>query len=424
LEVGGFVLASNVARALAVLAAALAVSNASALEFHGYFRDSEGFNSFGGGQACFQLPGSDFKARLGNECERYLEMTLVQTGKMDDAAWRVEFTPASYLPTTNGTAANTLFLQQMWASIQLDGWGGASLWAGRRFYRRHDVHSLDWFYWNPGQGNAAIGLEDVDLGFGKAALALIRIDATRADDPVKDLTHGTYAVPDLRLYDVPVSPNGTLEVGVDLALAYDQRLSLGANRARVSPLFTIQHNQTRWLGGSNTLVFQYGLGAFAHESGDGPGQLLGGGTTEDRQWRVIEHLVVNPVPQLSGALVLVYQNKSTSGITRNGSSIYSAELRPAYHLGEHFKFAVDAFVQAITIKNPAPGDGTPRLVKLTAAPTLVLGGGYSSRPEVRFFVTWASWNDAAAQAGTIGNGAFPADQRSGLSVGAHIEIWF
>jgi maltoporin len=416
-------LAVNAARALLIAAAALAASRAAALEFHAYFRDSVGFNSFGGGQACFQLPGSDFKARLGNECERYLEAKLSETGTVGDTEWRGEFTAASYQPTTDGKAANALFLQEMWGSLKFKGWGGFSVWGGRRFFRRHDVHSIDWFYWNPAQGNAAAGVEDIDLAFGKAAVALIRIDATARGDTVKNLVHGTYAVPDLRLYDIATNPDGTLEIGVDLAIALDQRRALGADRAAVSPLFTIQHNQ-KILGGSNTLAFQYGFGAFAHASGDGPGQLLGGGTTGDRQWRIIEHLVANPVPQLSGAVVLVYQNKSSPGTSRNGASIFSAECRPAYHFGDYFKFAVDAFFQTLSIKGPAPGDGTPRLVKLTAAPTLVLGRGYTARPEFRLFLTYASWNDAAARAGTIGNGAFPPGARGGLSMGIHIEMWF
>jgi len=419
------ILAGNAGRAIVIPAVALIASSASALELHGYFRDSDGFNSRGGGQACFQLPGSDFKARLGNECERYLEMTLSEDGNVGgDAEWRVEFTPASSLPTTNGTAVNVLFLQQMWAQIKLDGWGGSSLWAGRRFYRRHDVHSLDWFYWNPAQGNAAVGLEDVNVRLGKAALALIRIDATPSGDTVKNLARGTYAVLDLRLYGIAVDPNGTLEIGVDLGLAFDQQRALGANRAGVSPLFTIEHKKDKVLGGSNTITVQYGSGAFAHESGDGPSQLLAGGTTADKQWRVIEQLVANPIPQLSGAIALVYQNKSTSGTTRNGSSLFSAEVRPAYQFAEHFKLAVDAFFQTIWLENPAPADGTPSLLKLTVAPTVVLGPGYFARPELRFFVTYASWNDAAAETGTIGNGAFPSSYRSGLSAGGQIEIWF
>jgi maltoporin len=431
-------------RAAVVAATALAASSASAFEFHGYFRDSEAYNSKGGSQVCFQLPGSDFKARLGNECDRYLEFSFSETGKAaSNTEWKLEFMPASYLPSTDGTASADLFVQQMWLGLKFNDYGGAQLWAGRRYWKRHDVHSLDFFYWNPAQGNAGVGVEDINLGFGKLAVSSFRIDANGGTTSAgKDLTKGTYAVPDIRIYDIPVNPNGTLEVGVDLAIAQDQAVfattaatspkvhALGDKRQGTSPLFTIQHNQDKLFGGSNTLVFQYGSGAFAKEAGDGPGQLLAGGTSDDKQWRVIEHLVVNPTPQISGALVLMYQDKSTAGTidstgkkVATGAQIFTAEVRPAYQFNDFFKFAVDAFYQTLTVKDAPAGAGTPTLMKLTAAPTFVLGRGYYARPELRFFVTYASWNDAAAKAGTIANGAF-GTAKDGTTFGASVETWF
>lgn len=42
---------------------------------------------------------------------------------------------------------------------------GSTLWAGKRFYQRHDVHMIDFYYWDISGPGA--GLENVDLGFGK-----------------------------------------------------------------------------------------------------------------------------------------------------------------------------------------------------------------------------------------------------------------
>jgi maltoporin len=406
--------AKRVVRGVVIAVAVLLASSASALDFHGYFRDSAAFNSEGGTQACFGLPGSDFKARLGNECDRYLEFTFGEGGKYENIDWRLEFMPASYVPET-GTGSE-FFVQQMWLGLRSKEWGGAQVWAGRRYWKRHDVHSLDWFYWNPAQGNAAVGVEDVNLGFGKLAVSVFRMDASAGD-----LQLGTYAVPEVRVYGIRTNRNGTLEVGVDLGIAHDQNEELGAGRAGASPLFTVQHNQDKILGGSNTLVFQYGQGAFANESGGGPGQLLAGGTSDDKQWRIIEHLVVNPTREISGALVLVYQDKSAAGST--GARIFTGELRPSYHFNDWFKLTLDAFYQTVSIKNAPAGTGSPSLVKITAAPTLVLGRGYYTRPELRLFVTFADWNDAAAALGPIGGGAFGTDT-SGASFGAQVEMWF
>jgi maltoporin len=414
---------TNTARTLAALVVLLAPA-AGAIELHGYFRDSEGFNGRGGSQACFQLPGSYFKARLGNECDRYLEMTLSETGKFDTIDWRIEFMPASYLPSIDIGAPNTVFVQQMWLGVKFNDWNGATLWAGRRYWKRHDVHSLDWFYWNPAQGNAAVGIEDVDVKIGKLAVSAFRVDATTAPAATANLTQGTYAVPEVRLYDIPLYPTGTLEVGVDLAIAIDQGRSLGPNRANLNPLVSIQHNQAKLLGGSNTLVFQFGLGAMARATGDGPGQLIAGGTTDDRQWRIIEHLVVNPVPAFSGALVLAYQDQMAPN--GGGARIFTAEVRPAVHFTDWFKIQADLFYQMLWARNSGEGAGAPSLFKATLAPTIVLGREYYSRPELRLFATYATWNEAAvAAAGSnpIANGAF-GSALFGFTFGASVEIWF
>ena len=419
----------NVARALAVMAVMAWAASAQAIEMHGYFRDTIGFNSKGGGIVCYALPGSYFKARLGNECDRYLEMNFSEKGKIDDVDWQVVFMPAQFQPIDGAAPGNSLFVQEMWSGLKFNGWDGATVWAGRRYWKRHDVHSLDWFYWNPAQGNGAVGIEDVKTGFGKLAFTLIRMEANTTDLAADaDLSKGVYLVPEVRLYDAPVNPDGTLEVGVDLALAMDQKVggangldntTAGTKRSGASPLFTIQHNQANVLGGSNTLAFQYGTGAFARETGDGAGQLLAGGTSDDKQWRIVEHLVVNPTKEISGALVLVYQD--ISGANSSGRKIFTVEVRPAYQFTEHFKVSLDGFYQSINYD--AAGVADANLTKLTFAPTIVLGHGYYARPELRFFATYGSWNDGAAASGTIASGAF-GTTKNGTSIGAQLEIWF
>jgi len=414
----------NVARALAVVAVMAWAATTQAIEMHGYFRDTIGTNSKGGGIVCYQLPGSNFKARLGNECDRYLEMTFSETGKIDNVDWRVEFMPAQFQPIDGAAPGNSLFVQQMWSGLKFNDWDGVTIWAGRRYFKRHDVHSIDWFYWNPAQGNGAVGIEDIKLGgFGKLAFTLIRMEATNGNA----LSQGVYMVPDFRLYDANINPGGTLEVGLDLALANDQKVTgvdgLGADRSAVSPLITVQHNQNNILGGSNTLAVQYGSGAFAKESGDGPGQLLAGGSSKDKQWRIIEHLVINPTKEISSAFVVVYQDISAPAST--GAKIFSLEVRPSYQFTDHFKLSLDGFFQQIADKTSRAngGFGTANLTKLTVAPTLVLGHGYYARPELRLFATYGSWNNDAAALGTIANGAF-GTSKNGTSVGWQLEIWF
>ena len=49
---------------------------------------------------------------------------------------------------------------------------GSTIWAGKRFYQRHDVHMIDFYYWDISGPGA--GIENIDLGFGKLSLAATR----------------------------------------------------------------------------------------------------------------------------------------------------------------------------------------------------------------------------------------------------------
>ncbi|HET9596765.1 MAG TPA: carbohydrate porin [Anaeromyxobacteraceae bacterium] len=421
---------------VAATAALLAASNASAFEFHGYFRDGPGWNSKGGGQVCFAMPGSEFKARLGNECEHYYEFSLSEQIYKDQngVEAKVEWMPAYGLPTTTpagsggnfGFGTGNVYTQQIWGGIKLP--GGTTVWAGQRYFRRHNVEGLDWFYWNPYQGNAAAGVEDIDLGFGKLALSIGRVDALTVGTTPVDVTRGTYMRPEARIYGIPLVANGTLELGVDVDIAYDQGSALGAGRTGTSPWFTAEYFQDKLLGGWNKLTFQYASGAAA---GMNTG-VVGGANSDPKQWRIVEQLVFLLGNDVSGQLALVYQDSSnfligglasTAAGGATGEHIFSAELRPSYHFNDYFKFQLDGLYQTVSFKDSTASSAN--MFKLTAAPTLVTGRGFFARPEIRAYVTYATWNDSAQTlaAGNIASGAFGSD-KNGLSFGVQMETWF
>ena len=47
-----------------------------------------------------------------------------------------------------------------------------NLWVGKRFYQRHDIHMIDYFYWN--LAGPGVGLENIDVGMGKVGVAWVR----------------------------------------------------------------------------------------------------------------------------------------------------------------------------------------------------------------------------------------------------------
>jgi maltoporin len=420
--------------ALLAVALALSTARASAFEFHGYFRDPLGFNGKGGGQVCFQLPGSEFKARLGNECDHYWELSLGATVYEEAGLTaKVEFMPAYGLLTTeptgrggSGYGTGSVYTAQMWGSLTVPKLGGASFWAGQRYYRRRNVESDDWFYWNPYQGDVAAGVEDVRARSWKLAFAIGRGERTGTQAEPANVLAGTYLLPEVRIYGIRVHRDGALEIGVNAAVAIDQGSALGPNRRRVSPWVTVEHEQQKLLGGFNRVTFQLATGAVATMSATP----LSGATARPRQWRVIEQLTFSPVPEISGQLLLSYQDQTHLIGGReapgSGARILTGELRPAYHFTDWLKLQTDVFLQTLDVKGAR--SGTARLLKLTVAPTLVAGRGFLARPELRLFATWGFWNPEAAALGDalgtqLASGAFGTD-RSGVVLGAHVEGWW
>lgn len=428
--------------AIAGLAIGMTAGSASAFEFHGYFRSGLGVNTKGGGMVCFQNPGSFYKFRLGNECETYGELQfdeLVYKGKDG-----VEFTYTNMLGMATAQAAdfenlasppNNIALRQNFVAAKLPQLGGASIWIGKRYYHRNDIHMIDFFYWNP--SNPGGGIEDVDLGIGKFAFALFANG---------NLPKSNTITSDVRVYGIPVNPGGTLELGVDLGFTLDQACAAGAttnpdgcrlagsNRSVVSPMFVVQHFQKGFLGGFNKAAFEWGSGAQAGADGSGsfatgPSTARVGGTKDDKQWRVVEHLTFQPIPEFSGSIVFTYQDiKNAAG---GGAKGWGAGIRPMVHVSEYFKLQGEFGYNSWTVKgvNGAADADASGLFKATIAPTLVAGGTYWSRPELRLFVTYASWNDAAQAASLANNGAGIASgafgtNKSGATVGAQVEAWW
>ena len=420
--------------AIAVLAIGMTAGSASAFEFHGYFRSGIGVNTKGGGMVCFQNPGSFYKFRLGNECETYGELQFDEMVFKGKDGVEFKYTGMLGMATTQvadfenlASPQNHISLRQNFVAAKLPQLGGASIWLGKRYYHRNDIHMIDFFYWNP--SNPGGGIEDVDLGIGKFAFALF----ANGNQPKSNTITS-----DIRVYEIGVNPGGALELGVDLGFTVDQPCAAGAttstngcrlagsNRQAVSPMFVIQHFQNGFLGGFNKAAFEWGSGSQANADGSGN---FGGGTSDDKQWRVVEHLQFQPIPEFSGSIVFTYQDiKNAAG---GGAKGWGAGIRPVVHLSDYFKVQGEFGYNSWTVKgvNGAADADANGLFKATIMPTLVAGGTYWSRPELRLFVTYASWNDAAQAASLANNGSGIAGgafgtSKSGATVGAQVEAWW
>jgi maltoporin len=153
---------------LAIAVAAGMSAQALAVDFHGYARSGIGWTGSGGEQQCFQATGAQSKYRLGNECETYAELKLGQeVWKEGDKSFYFDTNVAYSVSQQNDWESTSPAFRE--ANVQgknlIDWLPGSTIWAGKRFYQRHDVHMIDFYYWDISGPGA--GLENIDLGFGK-----------------------------------------------------------------------------------------------------------------------------------------------------------------------------------------------------------------------------------------------------------------
>ncbi|WP_426199493.1 maltoporin [Pseudomonas sp. DC3200b2] len=399
----------SVAVPVASLIALAGGQDAWGLEFSGYGRIGVGGSSEGGKQSCFQLPGAPMKYRLGNECETYWELELNQelyrgadgtVIKVDGMASLAEqYNHAPVFTDENGTVR----LPQAWASIQSPKLNDATVWAGRRYYKRHDIHIGDFYYWNP--SGTGVGIDNYKLGHYYLSYAFTREDTIDQKD--KANRH------DFNLGGIQTNDHGDLELGLSVIQKAGQ-----VEGAHGGWSLSAEHDQDGFLGGENRFVVQYG---------EGPGIGLGqtGELTASRDtktWRVLESPMWQITPNFGGMLLAVVQK--TKAPENNGMTWYSFGVRPSYAFTDHFKLVVEYGHDQI---DPDSG-GTRKLDKFTIAPTLSMGRAFMTRPELRLYYTYARWNRAAQAAADPGtalsdSGVF-GSQRHGSNFGVQLETWW
>ena len=390
----------------------LAPLSANALEFAGYLRSGIGNSLEGGKQSCFKLPGAEAKYRLGNECEQYAELELRQdVYSFDDgsvlsvdgmASLYNQYNRQLTFQGDNGSAR----LPQLYAQwSNLPSLNGGSVWAGRRYYKRNDIHISDFYYWN--QSATGAGIEDVLIGGLKYSYALSRKDSLYQEDYVT--RH------DFNVAGFNTNPGGQLEFGLSY-LEKPQRTDAHSGWA-----ITAQHVQSEFLGGKNKLALQYGEG-----SGTGLGYT--GDTRLDnssKRYRIVEFFDWQVTPRFGGQVEAVYQKDFRPD--GGNQEWLSLGVRPTYAITEQFKLVTEFGHDQVRA-----ADGTRKLSKFTFAPTWSPNGpSFWARPEIRLYYTYASWNAAAQRAANefdagsalSDSGAF-GSARHGSNAGVQIEYWW
>lgn len=413
------------------------------LDITGYFRAGYGRSDEGGPQSAFGIPGVA-KYRLGNEANNYGELAFAKTfypagvfgGEGIDAGdpvARMVYRMSFENPYNDyGTSSNTDFgSPEIWGSLAnvIPGQPDAKVWAGNRFYRRHDIHINDYYFWDMSGGGG--GIEDLHAGPGKFALAWIGDGAQSSiynnigvNDPLNEAGFSKTNF-DLRYYDWNFL-GGKGEVGLTYANARSGADSTGkqaedSDGVALSLVRTDEgfldenslHKLSLQVGSGPAKTFNSGFDTFT----DATGTYIRPDPNESWRFRATDQIVIKPMEQFSIGSALVYQYTDFGG-NQPDQQWVSGGVRPIWHITDTFSIAFEGGVDWISETTLGSG-GT--LGKLTIAPQVSLGDEFFSRPVLRAFLTYAMWSDGLQ--GEIGGPDY-ASQDSGFTWGVQMESWW
>jgi maltoporin len=456
-----FLLLAALAASVISLESAAQEAPAKDFEYHGYMRSGIGASRGGTDQACYGAVGTSTKFRLGNECETYIEAAFAKNHALEKDAAGASFTTHlnialvsagrhDWEPTTTTVdgkdpdddpqLSQELTLSLREAYVQAQGvLGSAQPWVGKRFYRRQDIHILD-FYVLDNSGPGA-GVENIDAGLGKLHLAVTRNTTSSIDDsPAQTNT-------DVRLSDVGVG-SGKLETIDIYGAAGERGHQTGekkwkkASGTQVGFVYGLDTPV-----GFNRVTVQYGLGLFGGDSasrsstlgsfgGDGSQAYAAGDNKafdarkDSSTTRFVEELTAQFGPSWTSSFVLLYQTtdfgdaEDERGDKVPAKTELLAGLRPVLALSKHTGVAFEYGLSSVTkafLRLDSEDYSPSVLQKITIAPQVTAGEGFWARPQLRVFATYAKWNEDSK--GMIGGPVY-AESTSGFSTGAQLEAWW
>lgn len=437
------------------------------VEFHGYMRSGVGRSSNGGEQGSFYLPGAINNPsggpgyRLGNEEDNYFELAVdVRAYEKGDTNFKLHFRPtfrqwndardASVDAGGNvdyshsATQNQMVYLREAWG--EANGVLGnsnllkdASLWMGRRFYQRHDIHMLDFYYWN--NSGDGVGLENINVGLGKLSYAYIQADRNNVnggwDGGVSGWAHfpGTVqtdvfnyngkvvvASHDLRWSGLSAWQGSSFTLGFQYNEPSVRKGSVSPSNNNVGRRYHAEYQQSGILGGDNKLYFTKGDGS-TFWNWYNPEV-----NTKNNWWMVMDNLFIQPTKQFGMGAVVLHrvQNEDSTQPGHRDMVWDSIGVRPTWFFTKHISVAAEVGYDRFKVSGDgSPADGQTRsMLKKTLALQFSPQASWWSRPVLRLFVTKANWNKYATAWGTpSGLGVFNGSQ-AGTTFGAQIEAWW
>lgn len=449
------------------------------MDLHGYSRAGLGWNSQGGEQGSFYMPGcinnpsSGPGYRLGNEEDNYIELAFdVRAYEKGEENFKLHFRPTfrEYYGAKDSSADaggnidnsqqspgnQEIYIREAWGEV--NGMFGSTetfkdvrIWAGRRFYQRHDLNMQDLYYWN-NSGDGA-GIENINLGFAKFHYAFFQQDmgnidtswnggytgngtgashfpGTLNDDVFNYNGKETVQSHDFRFTDIGLWKNASLQVGFEYQTPSVNKQLVSQQASGNPPVhyydghrINVEYQQSALFGGYNKIYMTWGDGSTFWN-------WYSPMMSNRNHWKMfIDDFNIQPVRELSIGACYIYRDQHEFADTAStGDPVrdmlwHSVGVRPTWFFSKHFNLAGEIGYDRFNVT----GDDKPRsMLKKTIAFQIQPAASFWSRPVIRFFVTKADWNKEAQNWGTpSGMAAFAAvGKTAGTSYGAQFEAWW
>ncbi|MBM7069166.1 carbohydrate porin [Actibacterium sp. 188UL27-1] len=347
-----------------------------------------------------QLNGAWTKYRLGNEADFYGEFgfnasTDLSNGSQIVGGIRYHIAGDSNDLRFSGDIETDIVLRELWVGYKGFGEGAfkdSTLWAGRRYYKRKDIHIIDFYYEDYSNFNGyGVGLENVKLGFGDLSVAAF----TDEENTVVTL--------DGRIENIELGEDLIAEIGLAYAMVDEDQAGDEGFAIRAH----LQKNN--FYGGFLKGSLMYSEGAAWGFFGDGAAF-----AGSDRSLtRAQVHGLVPVGEKTELFFVGLHQVDNDDG---NKTAWTSVGVRPQYTINDNFAVALEVGYDQVT------EDGNTRdLTKTTLAGIYTFGKpGFWSRPQLRVFATHGGWSEV----GAIDSQTAFGDETSGMSYGVQFETWF
>ena len=394
------------AAALCCLSTAALAADVGGVEVTGYSRGG-GVYSYNKDQQVkggLTLGGDLQKYRLGNEGDYGLEVNIAKTFEVEGVKYKLDYMPSKWNSGNVGTEQ---------AYVELSGLSfapEAKIWAGQKRQRIQDVHIVDHFLLDYGVNQGA-GVNDLSVGSLKMGVAL-----QSGDTFDQKMAAGTSANKfNVDLSEINSNPGGKVRV----LLTSVSTSGLASNGGSG---VTVTHNQSDFLtrGLTNSVFLQTSSG-YANINGRF-GDISAASVYGKKTNRIADSINWQS-GAFGGQAIMGYQTTKSDDPTK-AYTIKDTSLggRVSYAVTKNFKWLVEA---GTTSRKFSDNQAAQRLNKLTIAPTLALSPDFWSRPELRFYVTKANWNQAAADANATTSNAFGANGRTSQTLaGVQYEVWW